>query len=71
MYMNHMYSSIFISLGVQELFCKKKSLVSHFAGRSPYRLEDLEPGEHKIKIAPVCVSPDQRPYRTTAKFVIQ
>ena len=41
------------------------------AGRSPYWLEDLEPGKHKIKIAPVCVSPGQRPYRTTAKFHIE
>ena len=47
------------------------SLIFHSAGRSPYRLEDLEPGEHRIKIYPACVSPDQRSYRVTARFTVQ
>ena len=60
----------FYLVGMQELLFYKSPLW-HFAGRSPYRLENLEPGEHRIKIAPVCVSPSQRPYRTTTKFTIQ
>ena len=58
-------------LGMQECFWKKNPLIFHSAGRSPYRLEDLEPGEHRIKIYPVCVSHDQRSYRVTARFTVQ
>lgn len=62
---------IFTSEYRSKNFEKKIPLITHFAGGSPYRLEDLEPGEHRIKIYPVCVSRDQRSYRTTAKFTIQ